>query len=804
MRLHVNGKDIEKQKIYIGFEGEKNYTEIEFDFSDVFSEYPEASAYMNIKPYKGEIYPHTLTREGTNLLVWNVNEADCAVPGVGMYQITFTYNNTVIKSFKGICVVRDSIIGSADPPTPVEEWIADASAALAALENITASAENLPEGSDATAEIRTVNGHKDIHIGVPKGDQGDQGDPGFSPTVTVTDIPNGHQVTVTDESGEHTFTVMNGEDGDDGVSPQIAVTNITGGHRVSVTDASGTNTFDVMDGQDGQDGVTPDFSIGSVQTLPAGSDATASVTGTAANPVLNLGIPQGAKGDPGEIPQETLDQIEQDISDLNSALKEKADIIVSSASGAIASFPDGAESTAKELVVGIEPVQDLHGQDSPYPPGGGKNILPYPFPETTKTTNGITYTDNGDGSVTVNGTATSSAFFNMIAGAALPLKAGTYTFSGTNGQAVLVVADGSSHYTQESGYTVTYDTDVTVNVFLRVASGQTVSNVTVKPQINIGSAIIPWSPYSNICPISGWSGANVQRTGKNLLPNDKYQQTSTTVVLGQKNANYEIKLKAGTYYVSLTSTKSVSLFYRTSTGSSNVLIANYPYGSFTLSEDSDIRIWAYRGNDGVSVDDISDFQLELGSTATAYEAPHVTSLSISFPSQAGTVYGGSLTVNEDGSGKLVVDRAKYLFNHFTFTKSGNFFRTVISDIITNQSYSAVKCSAYVTRSGVGQPNVDMMISQNSSSEKSIRAVLIADSRFSDATAFATETSSYELVYELATPIEYTLTDVEVLELLKGVNNVWADTGNTSVTYRADTKLYIDNKITQAIANALNS
>lgn len=65
-------------------------------------------------------------------------------------------------------------------------------------------------------------------------------------------------------------------------------------------------------------------------------------------------------------------------------------------------------------------------------------------------------------------------------------------------------------------------------------------------------------------------------------------------------------------------------------------------------------------------------------------------------------------------------------------------------------------------------------------------------------------SGVHLVYELATPITYDLTSLEVLELLKGTNNIWADTGDTSVTYRADTKLYIDNKITQAIANALNS
>lgn len=41
----------------------------------------------------------------------------------------------------------------------------------------------------------------------------------------------------------------------------------------------------------------------------------------------------------------------------------------------------------------------------------GRNWLPYPYYETTSTERGITFTDNGDGTVTVNGTATDTATF---------------------------------------------------------------------------------------------------------------------------------------------------------------------------------------------------------------------------------------------------------------------------------------------------------------------------------------------------------------------------------------------------------
>ena len=52
-------------------------------------------------------------------------------------------------------------------------------------------------------------------------------------------------------------------------------------------------------GPAGSAGATPNIQIGTVETLAAGSPATASVTGTPENPLLNLGIPQGAPGSGG-------------------------------------------------------------------------------------------------------------------------------------------------------------------------------------------------------------------------------------------------------------------------------------------------------------------------------------------------------------------------------------------------------------------------------------------------------------------------------------------------------------------------
>lgn len=69
--------------------------------------------------------------------------------------------------------------------------------------------------------------------------------------------------------------------------------------------AAGADGAPGKDGEDGKDGVTPVFSIGTVETLPAGSEATASIGGTAEAPTLNLGIPKGDQGDGADIVVDT-------------------------------------------------------------------------------------------------------------------------------------------------------------------------------------------------------------------------------------------------------------------------------------------------------------------------------------------------------------------------------------------------------------------------------------------------------------------------------------------------------------------
>lgn len=171
---------------------------------------------------------------------------------------------------------------SDEVPTPVEQSAIDqAIAALnIAVEKADEAITHYPTIIDGTWHVWDVTSEAYVDTGVEargeKGEKGNKGDNGISPTITVTDITNGHRVTITDADGTKTFDVMNGAQGDpgakgdpgaDGVSPTVTVTEITGGHRVVITDASGEHTFDVMNGEGGST-ITVDSAMSSTSENP--------------------------------------------------------------------------------------------------------------------------------------------------------------------------------------------------------------------------------------------------------------------------------------------------------------------------------------------------------------------------------------------------------------------------------------------------------------------------------------------------------------------------------------------------------
>lgn len=116
------------------------------------------------------------------------------------------------------------------------------------------------------------------------------------------------------------------------------------------------------------------------------------------------------------------------------------------------------------------------------------NQLAYISTQQTVERNGVIFTNNGDGTWTLNGTATDNASLNILA-SVKATKNHKYTLNGNqkgNANAYIAVFYNSSfHYPDTgNGSIFTWDRDENVMLIsLRVLSGTTVNNLIIRPQV---------------------------------------------------------------------------------------------------------------------------------------------------------------------------------------------------------------------------------------------------------------------------------------------------------------------------------
>lgn len=355
-----------------------------------------------------------------------------------------------------------------------------------------------------------------------------------------------------------------------------------------------------------------------------------------------------------------------------------------------------------KLVIPFLPMQDLHGYSNPWPGGGGKNI--YHNEVGDAKSNGVTYTVQSDGTIklTSSSGATNTSYYNMTNRV---IPAGNYTFSGcpAGGSDSTYKLSLYNVTTQEtigsgdvgSGNTFTANGTDTYRLFVRIKSGYNPNGLIYKPMICLSTASEPttYEPYSNVCPITGWTGVNI------------------------------------------------------------------------------------------SVSPTQDAQ-----DATVYP--------ITFPTYAGTVYGGNLTVNPDGTGTLVVDHAFYEFDGssdeaWSKVASGSrpYFVISVDKQINYQSSSLLPPITSNIATPVKQVDryvniYTSSVSTSTTGKYTIRYFWAQVTDSIDVTEFKNWLSNNHLqvCFELLSPITYSLTPGQVLSLL-GQNNVWTDTnGENTVTY----------------------
>ena len=141
----------------------------------------------------------------------------------------------------------------------------------------------------------------------------------------------------------------------------------------------------------------------------------------------------------------------------------------------------GLQNTG-EASIGVEElIRDTIGRT-------GKNLMVYPYYEGTEEEQGVTFTDNGDGTITLSGTSSASAYHFLERDSSLYLKAGDYILSGgiLNAWLYLYTNSGTEiDHTNNSDTSVkvTIPSDGYYRVSLVIPANKTFSNVTCYPMI---------------------------------------------------------------------------------------------------------------------------------------------------------------------------------------------------------------------------------------------------------------------------------------------------------------------------------
>lgn len=440
----------------------------------------------------------------------------------------------------------------------------------------------------------------------------------------------------------------------------------------------------------------------------------------------------------------------------------------------------------QELKVAITPVQDLHGQESPYPPGGGKN----------KWSGDATFSKSDD---------------SLNVEVSISIQAGTYNLSGvftsgdtTNNDVTFRFRSGSSTIvyvrpTANSGARTNVSftpSSACDNVLVYGGHGVSASDkfsaTYTDVMIENGSTATDYAPYANICPITGHTGVNVSRTGRNLIDGSKKAKAGASIYIGVTEASKPFAtLPAGTYTVSVTMAGTLARNLYMKDFDTNTYITGFPayigytdgspaVKTFTLSKSTKLMFWSYNTS-FQSVDDILTVKIEPGSQATAY-TPYVgTVYPITWETAAGTVYGGTLDVL---TGTLTVDRAIADLGDYNYIDVAENGVTRINENMNVIKWrTRVLCTQYQSTDQTNASNWNDCTIGVSNSE-ALTLLRIKDTRLigMTTTQIRAALTGVKAVWELRTPVTYQLTAQQISSLL-GMNNIWNDIdGDNTVSF----------------------
>ena len=284
-----------------------------------------------------------------------------------------------------------------------------------------------------------------------------------------------------------------------------------------------------------------------------------------------------------------------------------------------------------------------------------ENLIPYPYNQTTKTINGITFTDNGDGSITVNGTATDKATFTIFYATSnlTPEIKSPFVLSGTpTGGSGESYSLQLSYKNSQGGYGYVIDTGsgktctaadfIEVSgIYIVIRKDTVMDNLTFYPKVAKGTTITPHTPY-----IADIAAVKVRAQGKNLLDfspiiGEKVEVNGASIICNADGSitasgtpkgyialttfridtpkNVDLTLSISGTYTNLQGTISI---YNDKNEQINALSVqdNYKTVSFKVGDDAAyVSLSIKRKANDVEMSGTAYFQLEPGTTATEHE-----------------------------------------------------------------------------------------------------------------------------------------------------------------------------------------
>jgi len=226
-------------------------------------------------------------------------------------------------------------------------------------------------------------------------------------------------------------------------------------------------------------------------------------------------------------------------------------------SGDVVSFEADTIAPATELTIAVEPGQDLHGYDSPWPGGGGKNKFNSAWLSDIGVTHG-TISINQNGDVTL--TATANDCYTRYGASSwseayrIPVSQGdvvrlTWSVSGAAGQCGIFPNGTSSDFVLVDNTTGVASLTVGAGItFVTIRLGVTSSGNTAtysNVMVTVNNSDTSFAPYENICPISGWDAVSIW----NKPTHDTSADPTVTITLGQTVYGGTLDVTGGTITV---------------------------------------------------------------------------------------------------------------------------------------------------------------------------------------------------------------------------------------------------------------